>query len=399
MSWKDRLRPASFRNVPFKVETMGGAGGRRQIVTEYPKRDVPHAEDMGRKARHYTFNAYVIGGDYEAARDALVTALETKGAASLVHPTIGTINVVSGDFSYEESRDEGGLCRFTLSFTESGESLYPTATTDTQSGVARAAATAKAGFAQSFADGFQLATAPDFVTASAADKLSDLAALLAGLRTGSTVASAAVTTVRNTAAARLIAVMTDPGAFALGNVPALIQSMLADFRATADGDAGLAGLRDAATYGRTLVARAPTTPSRAIEAVNTTALSALIVHSALSEQAELASSTVFSSYDDAAALRTTLTTDLSTAAVAAADAGDDIGFRSLRGLASAVAADLTARGGSLARLKIYRRPAVLPAALLAYQLYGDAGRADELVARNRAVHPLFMPAIGQALTS
>jgi prophage DNA circulation protein len=34
----------------------------------------------------------------------------------------------------------------------------------------------------------------------------------------------------------------------------------------------------------------------------------------------------------------------------------------------------------------------LPALVLAYRLYGDANRADELVLRNGITHPLFLPA-------
>jgi prophage DNA circulation protein len=43
----------------------------------------------------------------------------------------------------------------------------------------------------------------------------------------------------------------------------------------------------------------------------------------------------------------------------------------------------------------------VPAVVLAHALYGDAwfrsGRADELAARNRIIHPGFVPA-GQAVT-
>jgi len=38
----------------------------------------------------------------------------------------------------------------------------------------------------------------------------------------------------------------------------------------------------------------------------------------------------------------------------------------------------------------------MPAIVLAYRLYGDAERADEIVARNRVRHPGFVPG-GQPL--
>jgi prophage DNA circulation protein len=53
--WRDVLlsQPASFRGVIFHVETGGKSSGRRTVTHEYPKRDDPYAEDMGRVARHF----------------------------------------------------------------------------------------------------------------------------------------------------------------------------------------------------------------------------------------------------------------------------------------------------------------------------------------------------------
>ncbi|WP_431355959.1 DNA circularization N-terminal domain-containing protein, partial [Algimonas porphyrae] len=51
MSWRDQLEKASFRGVPFHVSRSGGEVGRRVQLTEYPLRDRPYAEDLGRKAR------------------------------------------------------------------------------------------------------------------------------------------------------------------------------------------------------------------------------------------------------------------------------------------------------------------------------------------------------------
>tara|TARA_R110002110_G_scaffold64634_8_gene178589 strand:+ start:138 stop:1337 length:1200 start_codon:yes stop_codon:yes gene_type:complete len=399
MSWKTRLRPASFRGVPFKVDTMGGAGGRRLVVTEYPKRDVPSAEDMGRQGRRYTFNVYVLGEDYEAARDKLIEALETLGSGTLVHPTIGNIEVKAGDFSYEETKNDGGMCRFALSFVEAGDNLYPAATTDTKAGVAGAARQAKADLTTAFDQGFSLAGQPGFLLDDAAAKVSDLAALLGGLRTGVQGTEGSLTAARTAFSVLLASVMDNPENHVVSGLPATVQSLLSGFRSISSDEAAQAGLRDVADYAETLQSPPATTPSRLQQAQNTAALSTLIAGSALVERALLASTIELASYDDAAALRRRLTGDLDGAAVAAADRDDDISFRTLRRLASAVSADLTARGGSLARLITFERPRPLPAAVMAYQLYGDAARADELLIRNKAAHPLFLPATGQALNA
>jgi prophage DNA circulation protein len=54
--WRDMLmQQASFRGVVFHVETGARLSGRRTVVHEYPKRNDPYAEDMGRAARRFHF--------------------------------------------------------------------------------------------------------------------------------------------------------------------------------------------------------------------------------------------------------------------------------------------------------------------------------------------------------
>ena len=123
--WRQRLRPASFRGATFHVEVDGKASGRRVALHEYPKRDTPYAEDMGRRARRHTIEGYVIMSprqqDYTQERDALVRALETEGPGTLVHPSIGTEQVVCDQFSCTETRERGGYCAFQMLFIEAGE--------------------------------------------------------------------------------------------------------------------------------------------------------------------------------------------------------------------------------------------------------------------------------------
>ena len=87
--WRDRLRDASFRGVPFSVEDDDASFGRRVQTHEYPNRDKPFTEDLGRAARRLTVNAYVIGDDYADKRDRLIAAVETAGPGTLVHPQYG----------------------------------------------------------------------------------------------------------------------------------------------------------------------------------------------------------------------------------------------------------------------------------------------------------------------
>ncbi|HAW0191952.1 TPA: DNA circularization protein, partial [Escherichia coli] len=89
INWRDNLYDASFRGVPFSVESDEGSFGRRVQVHEYPNRDKPYTEDLGRATRRLTINAYLVGDDYAEQRDRLITAIETAGPGTLIHPQFG----------------------------------------------------------------------------------------------------------------------------------------------------------------------------------------------------------------------------------------------------------------------------------------------------------------------
>ncbi|MBJ5519702.1 DNA circularization N-terminal domain-containing protein, partial [Salmonella enterica subsp. enterica serovar Meleagridis] len=87
MTWKDRLQDASFRGVPFKVEEENAGTGRRVETHEYPNRDKPYTEDLGKVTFRPSITAYVVGDDCFDQRDRLIDALNKPGPGTLVHPT------------------------------------------------------------------------------------------------------------------------------------------------------------------------------------------------------------------------------------------------------------------------------------------------------------------------
>uniref|UniRef100_UPI0028ADAC78 DNA circularization protein n=1 Tax=Stutzerimonas nitrititolerans TaxID=2482751 RepID=UPI0028ADAC78 len=142
MTWRDRIDPelrGSYRGVEFHVERADTTGGRRWLVHEYPRRDVPYTEDMGRRAKEWRLSLFVAGDDYDRQRDKLIAALDAPGAATLVHPYLGTMSAVATDVRFSESTREGGVCVFEVTFTESGLQLEPATSVDTQRGVEKAA--------------------------------------------------------------------------------------------------------------------------------------------------------------------------------------------------------------------------------------------------------------------
>ena len=128
--WRDILlgEPASFRRIVFHVEDGGRSSGRRTVVHEYPKRNEPYAEDMGRHARRFQFSGYLIYRpsdplyEYTSQRRLLYEALEADDVGTLVHPVFasGGMQAMCERFSMTESRERGGFTQFEMAFVESG---------------------------------------------------------------------------------------------------------------------------------------------------------------------------------------------------------------------------------------------------------------------------------------
>jgi len=131
--WRDQLLPARFRNATFHVESGSKENGRRIVTHQFPKKEDPYSEDMGRQAKQFAVRAYCIvfpydtgvdlyKRDYRIARDALISALELIGPGQLQLPTFpkSPIYVVVTKYRVTEEERIGGYCTFDISFTEFG---------------------------------------------------------------------------------------------------------------------------------------------------------------------------------------------------------------------------------------------------------------------------------------
>jgi prophage DNA circulation protein len=126
-AWRDQLQEGSFRGAAFLIEAADADIGRRVQVHEYPLRDDPFVEDLGRKGRELSLELFVVGDAYMADRDALRDAIESPGTGTLVHPYLGEMTVAVTRCKMSESTREGGMARFSVTFVESTEPEYPSA--------------------------------------------------------------------------------------------------------------------------------------------------------------------------------------------------------------------------------------------------------------------------------
>ena len=93
MGWKTELLDASFRGVPFEVESVQDDGEKSIVVHEYPYRAGAEIEDLGRKARRIRITALFWGEDYLSGVASLVKAFEETGKGELIHPVFGSVQV------------------------------------------------------------------------------------------------------------------------------------------------------------------------------------------------------------------------------------------------------------------------------------------------------------------
>jgi len=128
MSWRDQIRPASFRGITFGVTADDAESGRRTVVHEFPQRDDVYVEDLGVATGRFTLQAFVQGGDYMQRRDALERALNEPGPGTLVHPWYGEFQVSQcAPYKVRHSAQDGGMAVFTLSFVRDAAPGAPSA--------------------------------------------------------------------------------------------------------------------------------------------------------------------------------------------------------------------------------------------------------------------------------
>jgi prophage DNA circulation protein len=146
--WRDKYQQASFRGAIFYTENDGRSSGRRIALHQYPHRDTPYAEDLGRRAVRHPVTGYLIGPNYIGPRDQLTDALETEGPGQLIHPLLRPMQVICENYTVTESRERGGYCTFEMMFVEAGSDAGSSASAATASVATQSATSTSSAAAQ-----------------------------------------------------------------------------------------------------------------------------------------------------------------------------------------------------------------------------------------------------------
>ena len=173
MSYKDRIQTGSFRNVDFEIDAHTFEGGRRVVLHEFPERDEPFAEDMGRRGRSFVLEVHIIDDDYFSQRDRLIRALERKDYGILIHPYLGRKEVQCTGFSVSENVREGRIVYFTLNFVERGKPINPTGIFSKIFGVFDQINETIESLREDFQAVYEIANLPGYVADRASDVLNE----------------------------------------------------------------------------------------------------------------------------------------------------------------------------------------------------------------------------------
>jgi len=404
-----RALGGSFRGIAFNIAQASAPGGRRHALHEYPDRDLPYAEDLGRRARRFQLACYFVGPLARLQAKAFVAALEKAGPGVLQHPTRGRQTVLVDTFDERLDKSRTDWVEYAVSFVESGQNFFPTSSISWPSALIDLADKAKTAFGDAL-DGAlkvvgQAQEAIQAVQSAAGDVIGVLniaAQVAAGRAPATAIAQALLLT--GGFSEKL------GGVFALAGFAQATIGLVGGWADTLVGDQPTSASRtrtiDAlwSVY-QGMPAIAPPgsadTPLKQAATGNEAAVATAVRRTALAEIARLSARVEFASYDDAVALRTRLA-EAFDAEIDATTGTEGDARAVLQDLQSTAINAISAAGADKARLVAYVINRPQAAKRLAQLWYPDDGnlpaRAAELVARTGAIHPSFLPAQGERLS-
>lgn len=438
MGWREELRPASFRGVPFLVESSEQQIGRRAVQTEYPGRDEPCPEDLGRRAWSDSLAAFVLGDNHLEQANRLTEALNQRGPGELVHPYLGTLLVQIGEASVRHSNREGGMSSFTIPLMEAGPAVTPNETPNTDIALQESCDVAEKSLLDEFTEFFgvegmtqglvdELATAYDTGLEAIAPgqdlfaKGQDLWAKGQGyINVGNSWIAKGQSWVGRVT--DITKVFTNPAAlggglfFGLRDIMGVFghvgsSSSMSKSASTQTAPAAATPSLNTPATGPTpsagkildVLRNVPAVENTRIQPVNLTEArkdqkamqGALLdlMHSATVIAAGQASSLVeYQDQDQAEQVQQVFIAAIEQAQERASDTV----YQHLEQVRVDLIKDLSSRGAGLPSVTRIKPAHTLPSLVQAYQLYGDSRREGQLVDRNRLSHPGFVPA-GESL--
>lgn len=391
--WADGLRDASFRGVSFHVASHDLDGGRRAVSYEYPLKDEPYTDDMGRKMRNMSIDAYVLGDDYFSQRDALVSACEQAGPGELVHPYLGAMLVQCTGYRLREQQSEGRIATFSMQFVEAGEFAFPAASIDPDISIDADIDLTNAAQVDDFARIFTVDGLPQFTVDSVVRTFSAWTDQLIKTLGSDPLEAGSIAKDINTFSSSLRSLILTPRLLAQ-NVISIYASVRDAYKQP---EQGYRALRQFFSFKDSEPPIPQTTTTRMQQAKNQAAVVSLIttgsvIASASTARPQIKDGTI-RTYEDAISLRDQIADPLDD--VSEVTENDDL-YREVSGLRIDVVKYVPGDEFSLPRLTAFTPNATTAALVISYELYESVDNEFDIIDRNNIVHPGMTPG-GQLL--
>lgn len=392
MSWKDTLRPATFKGIEFRVAGHESEFGRRTVTNEYAYRDTPYTEDMGRKARRYEIAAYLIDTDYTVTRDSIIDAVEAGGVGTLIHPYLGTKQVVCENLRVRETREEGGFVSLSFTFVEAGQRIFPDSAAVPKDLVSISADNLIDAARTNFIEKMTVTGVSEWVRDEWGDTLGDLADIFDTVRTNGGINNQTTTDLINKAAVWVadvsgikvppLSLLTDTAAAA----DRLISIMQGTFDLAPTPEEAVNNLNRFTDF--VPVTLGGTSVTGKVAVINQQASQTFIRTIALANEAKALVQQTFESYEEAISGREQVLERIDSVMDTTED--DEI-YNFTRSLRADVAKAVPDESESLPRISTHVLKQSLPSLVMAYDLYESVDREQDIIKRNNVRHPGYLP--------
>lgn len=422
MGWFENLHlegRGSFRGKGFLVDDVESTIGRKTVVHEFPGKDIPAVEDLGRQSRRFRLTCFVVGNEYHVDRDLLRDEFETAGPGKLIHPHWGEFQVtVVSPVRIRETTAEGGMARFDLDVVEITESDLTIALLDLEPLVGIKADLAAIEVTNDFEGVFSLLGAIESVRTAAVGAITRATSQIRKIRGQ---ANALINLVDDVGSAiddledNIVTLINTPAALAraiqdvhrqvfdgLATVSQVTADLIAggqkfleaidgsslfdDYRATR----ALEAFTDLTTNGNDEEPVQDTGSGQSdIEAANQTSIQKVFQTAAAIEAARSFAVFEFDSRDKATEVRDTVAATLDLLAETATDAS----YGALVDLRAALSAHLSEVAAALPDVIELTPQATVPALAFVYDLYGDLLLENDFLSRNRIENPTQVPGL------
>jgi prophage DNA circulation protein len=338
---------------------------------------------MGRQARRFAVDGYVLGDDYFTSRNRLLEALEKEGSGKLVHPYLGTLIVVCTGYRLSESTEEGRIARFGMQFSEAGEALFPSAVLNTKKTTQIKKITAYDNIKTFFSSVYSIASVPYSESQRALSTVNQAFALIDEAKKSVNAVASFQRDLLNAKgkALELTYLAEDLIDEVIGLLTFGTDQDDEDFEATAD---------NARTQIQELYRFFEFTPDEGLTGINSpsASLSFAIQQASASAVAGLLTLLKFDSVNEAEEYQRAFLEQIDR--TIQQGISDEL-YGALIDLRTAVMRDIAIRATALPRVVEYTPVVSVPALTLSWALYGTVNMEQDIINRNSVSHPGFVP--------